>query len=127
MVGVSYSHYSLAPFNNLVSHLRCVVMIFAADNLQPSWALGVDVFSEWDKDNYINNFGIGKRHPGLSLFGCDGKEIRGFFAATKNASMNNSILMQAFKMMVDNGVTERGVDADGKEYYPTAILDGHIS
>ena len=49
------------------------------------------------------------------------------FAATKNASMDESVLMQAFKMMDDLGITERGIDEDGNPYFPYIILDGHIS
>ena len=30
-------------------------------------------------------------------------------------------------MMDDASITQRGVDADGNEYYPSSVIDGHIS
>ena len=63
----------------------------------------------------------------FAMGGRDGKEIPVMFAATKNASMDESVLMQAFKMMDDLGITERGIDEDGNPYFPYIILDGHTS
>ena len=64
------------------------------------------------------NFGLGKRHPGLSLFTSDEKEVPVFFAATPDASMDASILRGAFEMMDENKITQSSIDADGKEYFP---------
>ena len=107
--------------------LRFLVVIFAAAKVRPCWAMGVDAFAEWNDNDYTCNFGLGNRHPGLSLIDRDGKAIPVMFAATKNASMDESVLMQAFKMMDDLGITERGIDEDGNPYFPYIILDGHIS
>ena len=41
--------------------------------------------------------------------------------------MDASVLMQALKMMDDNGIGQHGVDVDRHEYYPAIVLDGHIS
>ena len=41
--------------------------------------------------------------------------------------MDGNVLLQAFKMMDDLGITKRGVDEDVKAYYPYILLDGHIS
>ena len=49
-------------------------MISLVEKLNLCWALGVNVFAAWDEDKYINNVGVGKRHPGLLLFASDGKE-----------------------------------------------------
>ena len=38
-----------------------------------------------------------------------------------------SVLLQAFNEMDRLGVTERGTDKGGKEYYPFALVDGHVS
>jgi hypothetical protein len=35
-----------------------LVMIFAAKKLPKRWCLGIDVFADFDKDNYENNFGL---------------------------------------------------------------------
>ena len=75
---------------------------FPVKKLNLCWVLGADVFNEWDEEKYINNFGIGKRHPGLLLFGSDGKEILVVVASTPHASIDASDLMDAFKIMDDN-------------------------
>ena len=89
--------------------------------------MGVDIFAEWNPEGGFSNFGVGKRHPGLSLYDQEGNEIPVLFAATPNASMDGNVLLQAFKMMDDLGITKRGVDEHGKAYYPYILLDGHIS
>ena len=71
--------------------------------------------------------GPGKRYPGLSLFNNDGNEIPVFFAATKNASMTSTILRDTFREMDGKGITQRGVDEKGKQFYPCVVIDGHIS
>ena len=86
--------------------------------MKSCWTMGVAVFAEWNDDDYTCNFGLGKQHPGLLLFGRDGKEIPVLFAATKNAPMDKYVLMQAFKMINDLGITERGVDKDGNPHFP---------
>lgn len=45
----------------------------------------------------------------------------------KTVSMNQSVLMQAFKMMDDLGIMERGIDEDGSEYFFYIVIDGDIS
>jgi hypothetical protein len=56
-----------------------------------------------------------------------GKEIPTLFAATPNASMTSAILKKTFQKMDKAGITQRGVDEEGKPYCPAAIIDGHIS
>ena len=41
--------------------------------------------------------------------------------------MDGNILKQAIQMMDDAGITQRGLDADGNKYYPSVVIDGHIS
>ena len=94
--------------------------------MNPLWPMGVDIFAEWDSTNEFNNFGPGKHHPGMSLYNSDGKEVPVLFATTPNTSMNGSVLLQSFKEMDRLDVTERGTDEDGKEYYPFALVDGHV-
>ena len=89
--------------------------------------IGVDILAEWDDDHLFNNFGLGKRYPGLSLYGRDGKEVPVLFAATPNASMDGNVLKQTFEMMDDNGISQRGTDSNGKKYVPFFLLDGHVS
>ena len=81
---------------------------------------------DWGSDVF-ENFGLGKRHPGLSLFDRNGKEIPVLFTATPNALMDGNVLCRSFTMKDDYGMTQRGTDADGKKYYPFALVDGHIS
>ena len=69
----------------------------------------------------------GKQHPGLQLSTPDGKEIPILFAASPNASMTSDILTSAFKQMDEKNITQRGVDDDGNEYYPAALVEGHGS
>ena len=71
----------------------------------------------------FENFGLGKRHPGLSLFDHNGKEIPVLFTATPNALMDGNVLYRSFTMMDNYGMTQRCTDADGKKYYPFALVD----
>ena len=41
--------------------------------------------------------------------------------------MDGNILKQAFQMMNDAGITQRGVDADGNEYYHPGVINGDVS
>jgi hypothetical protein len=59
-----------------------LVIIFAAKKLPKSWCLGIDVFADYDEDNYKNNFGIGRSYPGLQLFREDGTIIPICWAAS---------------------------------------------
>lgn len=65
MVGIKHSHFSVLPISNFEGELVFVTVIFASEKLNPTWALGVDVFSKWDAEDYSSNFAPGKRHPGL--------------------------------------------------------------
>ena len=49
------------------------------------------------------------------------------FAATPKASMTSTILMQTLQKMDEAGITQRGVDKNGNQYVPAAVVDGHIS
>jgi hypothetical protein len=62
-----------------------LVIIFAAKKLPKSWCLGIDVFANYDEDNYENNFGIGRRYPGLQLFREDGTNIHICLTASPKA------------------------------------------
>ncbi len=68
VVGMNDSPFTVIPITNLNGRLVMLVMIFAAKKLPTSWCLGIDVFAEFDEDNYENNFGIGRRYLGLKLF-----------------------------------------------------------
>ena len=39
-VGITNSHFTLAPFNDFNGDLRCLTIIFAGEKLHPGWALG---------------------------------------------------------------------------------------
>ena len=87
--------------------------------------MSVDAFAEWViTDDYLQNYGIGKQHPGLVLFDKDNNKIPVMFAATPNASMTGSILCDMFARMDKLGITQQGEDAHWK-YHPMAIEDGH--
>ena len=49
-VGVGEAHFTLAPFNDFLGFLRFIVVIFAAEKLNPLWAMGVDIFEEWNPE-----------------------------------------------------------------------------
>ncbi len=86
-----------------------------AKEVSPEWSLGIEIFAEWDPEDDIN-IGPGKRHPGLSLLPADRKEIPVLFEANPKASMTSTILKETFKKMDELGITQRGVDEDGKTY-----------
>ena len=127
IVGIKNAHFTVTPFNDLTGRLVCLVIIFKGDKLNPLWAIGLDVFKDWVDGKFENNFGPGKRHPGLSIFDEDGEEVPVLFFATPKASMTTYILYVAFKCMNDMGKVGRGVDENGKKFYPMSILDGHHS
>ena len=87
----------------------------------------VDVFVVLDKDNELNNYGPGKRFPGMVLHDADGVKMPVLFAASPKASMTSTILKEMLKMMDEKKITERGVDDDRNPYFPAAIVDGHVS
>ena len=127
-VGIKDSHFTVLPVHDLTGKFRLVAVIFASEKLNPSWALGVDIFAEIDEEDFANNFGPGKRFPGLDILDDEGNEVPVVFAATPNASMTSAVLMQIFKKMDEKGISTRVYDSDGKLVkYPVLILDGHVS
>ncbi len=79
LVGVRDSHFTVTPITDATGTLRFIVLTFAAKDVLPELSLGINVFAE--KDPVVeNNFGPGKRHPGLTLTH-DGNEIPVLFAA----------------------------------------------
>ena len=109
------SHFTVTLITNATGTLRFVTVIFAAKEVSPEWSLSIDIFAEWDPEDDIN-IGPGKRHPGLSLLPADGKEIPVLFAANPKALMTSTILKETFKKLDELGITQRGVDEDGKTY-----------
>ena len=61
VVRTNNSHFTVVPITNLNGSMVMLVIIFAAKKLPKSWCLGIDVFADYDEDNYKNNFGIGRR------------------------------------------------------------------
>ena len=131
VVGIKDSHFTVLPVSDLNGKLVFVKVIFAAKKLSSAWTTGVEVFHELVKETEssdpLRNHGPGKRYPGLVLHNDDGKEIPVLFAATPNASITSSILMETFRQMDEKGITQRGVNNDGTPYFPLALLDGHAS
>ncbi len=127
LIGVKDSHYTITPVSDATGNLKFVTIIFAAEKVSPEWSLGIDNFTELDPDDEYN-IGPGKRHPGLSLISAiDGKEIPILFATNPKASMTSTILRKTFQKMDETGITQRGVDENGNQYVPAAVIDGHIS
>ena len=81
------SHFTVVPITNLNGSMVMLVIIFAAKKLPKSWCLGIDVFADYDEDNYENNFGIGRRYPGLQPLCEDGTIIPICWAASPKACM----------------------------------------
>ena len=127
LVGVKHSHFTVLPISDLTGALRFVAIIFSQEKLTPALGLGVDVFVEWDDTNFANNFGPGKRHPGLSLYNADGSKVPVYFDATPNASMTSEVLKNIFQKMDDLGIDERGFDEDDNPFCPAYLIEGHIS
>ena len=121
LVGVKDSHFTVTPITGATGTLQFVTVIFAAKEVSPEWSLGIDIFAKWDPEDDIN-IGHGKRHPGLSLLSADEKEIPMLFVANPKASMTSTILKETFKTMDELGITQRGVDEDGKTYRPAAVV-----
>jgi len=127
VVSTKNSHFSILPVSNLLAETVLVTVIFKGERLSPAWALGCDVFAEWvEGSEVVDNFGPGKRFPGLSLFDSNGKEIPVLFAATPSASMVGTILRDTFAALNRLGIARRGTDERGT-FYPCAFIDGHPS
>ena len=127
VVGTNDSHFTVVPITNLNGCMVMLVIIFAAKKLPKSWCLGIDVFADYDEDNYENNFGIGRRYPGLQLFREDGTIIPICWAASPKACMTGEILTLVFRQMDKLGITKRGFNENGSPVTPLVILDGHPS
>ena len=96
-VGIFNAHYSILPVSDLTGDMQIVTIIFAGEQVRLEWAVGVDIFADFDELCVDNNFGLRRRHPGLSLFDKDGNEIPVHFAATLKSSMNSAILTETFR------------------------------
>ena len=105
-----------------------VAIIFPGKELHASWCIGEDPFVvEIPGEDKAAAVGRGKRYPGMSVFTVDGKEVPIYFAASPSASMDEVILAGIFAKIDALGITERGIDEEGNEYYPLVLLDGHVS
>jgi hypothetical protein len=121
------SHFTLFPINDFTGDLRFCTVIFKGDKLNPLWALGFDAFAPLNENDELQNFGPGKRYPGLVLIKKDGPEIPVLYSASPNASMDSNILKQTMQRMDELGITERGFNEDGTPFYPFMLIDAHIS
>lgn len=128
MTGSRDSHFTSVPFTNFCGDMVFLVVIFASKKMPRHWCAGDDPFAPYDKNVYSNNFGPGKRYPGLTLTREDGKEVPVFFAHSENGSMTGAILTQVFQRMDKEGIATRTFDENGNPtQYPIVILDGHSS
>jgi hypothetical protein len=118
IVGTNDCHFTVVPITNMNGHLVMVTVIFKGKKLIESWCLGIDVFSVFDESNYENNFGTGKRYPGLQLYRDNGTKIPICWAASPNACMSGEILTLMFVQMDKLGISRRGIDDIGKPFYP---------
>ena len=116
MVGIKHSLFMITPVSDFTGALRFITVIFATEKLKAHWGLGVDVFAEFDGHDFAENFGPGKRCPGLHLHGEYGIEIPVPFAASPKAPTTSRILMETFRRMDELGISERGVDENGKDF-----------
>jgi hypothetical protein len=108
VLGTNNTYFTVILIINLNGRMVMLVMIFAAKKLPKSWFLGIDVFVDFDEDNYGNNFGIGRRYPGLQLYCGDGTIIPICWAASPNACMLGEILTLVFRQMDKLGITKAG-------------------
>lgn len=124
-----HSHFTVVPFTRLSGELVMVAIIFTGEKMKPEWALGKDVLADWigDDDDFEANIGPGKYFPMGPTCVVDGKEIPCYCDCSRNGSMTSGILKRILEKLDQLGVTKRGVDEDGKPYYPALIVDGHIS
>jgi hypothetical protein len=127
VVGTNCSHFTVVPITNLNGKMVMLVMMFAAKKLPKSCCLGIDVFADFDKDYYKNNFGVGRRYSGLQLFCEDGTIIPICWAASPNACMLGEILTLVFRQMDKLGITKRVLTEHGMPITPLAIIDVHPS
>jgi hypothetical protein len=125
VVGTNDSYFTVVPITNLNGSMVMLVIIFAAKKLPKSWCLGIDVFADYDEDNYKNNFGIGRRYLGLQLFRKDGTIIPICWAASLKACMTGEILTMVFLQMDKLGITKCRFNKNGSPVTPLVILDGH--
>ena len=127
-VGIKDSHFTVVPVTDATGDLVFVCLIFKGAKLMSTWTHGVNVFAELDETNDVNNFGTGKRYPGMNIT-CPntGRVVPVMFAASPKASMTSKILKDLMAAMDMKGITSRGVDDNGKKYWPIVFVDGHIS
>lgn len=111
---------TVVPTSNFDGRLVMLIFIFLGKKLNDSWCIGIDVFADFDDDEkfYENNFGPGKRYPGLQLLGKIGNT---------NACMTGEILTEMFKMMDKLGISKRGTNENGNPMCPCMIIDGRPS
>jgi hypothetical protein len=129
VVGTNDCHFTVVPTSNLDGRLVMLTVIFPGKKLKDSWCIGIDVFADFNDNEefYAENFGPGKRYPGLELLDEDGNKIPICFGASESACMTGEILTKMFEMMDKLGISKRGTDKDGNPIVPCMIIDGHPS
>ena len=67
IVGTNNCHFTVVPTSTLEGRLVMLTVIFPGKKLNDSWVIGIDVFAAFNDDEkfYADNFGPGKRYPGL--------------------------------------------------------------
>ena len=129
VVGTNDCHFTVVPTSNLDGRLVMLTVIFPGKKLKDSWCIGIDVFANFNDDEkfYADNFGPGKRYPGLELLDENGNKLPTCFGASPNACMTGEILTKMFERMDKLGITKRGTDENGNPIVPCIIIDGHPS
>ena len=120
IAGTVDAHFTVTPVADMTGTLRLIQIIFKGEKVSPAVLLGLDPFKPLVGDGSVEqNMGPGKRYLGCNLINNEGKPVPVIFDCAR--------MLNLFKTLDRIQVGSRGVDKNGRSFYPACILDGHTS
>jgi len=118
------TYFTILSFTTTSSDAVMCCIIFAAQELDPAWVLGLDLFAPWacKETDMKGNTGKGKWHPLKPECEFMGKWIPTFCCCSKNGSITSDLLTEVLHTIDKIGFYDRSNNIP-----PFLILDRHGS
>lgn len=118
------SHFTVLGFTTASGEAVMCAIVFAAQELDPGWVLGLDPFAPWvgEENDVKANSSKDKRHPLGPECELMGKRVPTFCCCSVNGSITSDLLTEMLRTIDEIGVYDRSDNIP-----PFLILDGHGS